>query len=347
MGPEAADSIPSGVRSDPGWLRSPRFDIRFIIGTAALALVTGWVVVRQPGLFVPIFLLDIWLLGYHHVVSTYTRLCFDAESFRKHRFLVLWLPLLVLATTAALAVGVGFWALATIYLYWQWFHYTRQSFGISQIYRRRADGRVTDNERLSRWIFYLVPLWGILHRSHQAPDTFLALELRVIPVTDVAVNAVAAAAIIGLAWWIWQRVAEWRRGTLPVAYTLYMLSHFAVFYVGYILIDDINVGWLVLNIWHNAQYIAFVWLFNNKRFNNEVDPKARFLSRLSQRRNVWLYVLVCLAISTAIYALIQQTLAGLIPLVVIYQTINYHHYIVDGVIWKVRRKSLRETLGLA
>jgi hypothetical protein len=32
---------------------------------------------------------------------------------------------------------------------------------------------------------------------------------------------------------------------------------------------------------------------------------------------------------------------------VIYQTINYHHYIVDAVIWKVRRKPMRETLGLA
>jgi hypothetical protein len=32
---------------------------------------------------------------------------------------------------------------------------------------------------------------------------------------------------------------------------------------------------------------------------------------------------------------------------IIQQTINYHHYIVDAVVWKVRKKPLRATLGLA
>jgi hypothetical protein len=32
---------------------------------------------------------------------------------------------------------------------------------------------------------------------------------------------------------------------------------------------------------------------------------------------------------------------------VVYQGINFHHYVVDAVIWKVRKKSLRENLGIA
>ena len=82
----------------PGWLRDRSFDLKFIVGIAALALLSGWVVVREPSLFPMILLADVWLLGYHHVVSTYTRLCFDLESFRTYRFLILWLPLLVLST---------------------------------------------------------------------------------------------------------------------------------------------------------------------------------------------------------------------------------------------------------
>jgi hypothetical protein len=36
----------------------------------------------------PILLLaDLWLLGYHHVVATYTRLAFDTQSLRRNRFL--------------------------------------------------------------------------------------------------------------------------------------------------------------------------------------------------------------------------------------------------------------------
>ncbi len=330
-----------------GWLRSRRFDLNFIAATAAIAILTGWAVTGNPALWRPVLLLDLWLLGYHHVISTYTRLCFDRESFRAHRFHLFVLPPIVLAGVFALASGFGFWMLTTVYLYWQWFHYTRQSFGIAQIYRRNAAGRVTDGERFGRWAFYLLPLWGILHRSHQAPESFLGIELRTLPVPELGVDVGGAVALAALAWWLWRRIVEWRHGALPVAYTLYMLSHFAVFYIGYIAIENINHGWLVLNIWHNAQYIAFVWLFNAKRFKGGIDVKARLLSFIAQPRNYLAYIAVCLAITTLVYAGIEAVFAGLIPLAIIYQTINFHHYVVDGLIWKVRRKRLRETLGLA
>jgi hypothetical protein len=44
---------------------------------------------------------------------------------------------------------------------------------------------------------------------------------------------------------------------------------------------------------------------------------------------------------------LQNTAALLLPALVIYQSINFHHYIVDSVIWKVRRKPLQTTLGIA
>jgi hypothetical protein len=32
--------------------------------------------------------------------------------------------------------------------------------------------------------------------------------------------------------------------------------------------------------------------------------------------------------------------------VIVYQTINFHHYIVDALIWKLRRKEVRAKLGV-
>ncbi len=90
-----------------GWLRSRGFDLWFILGVATIALLSGLLVVAKPALFGPVLFLDLWLLGYHHVVSTYTRLCFDRTSFLSHRFLILGLPPIVLAATVALAVGIG------------------------------------------------------------------------------------------------------------------------------------------------------------------------------------------------------------------------------------------------
>lgn len=277
-----------------GWLRGPAFDSVFVVGTALLAIASGFAVVSSPQLFVPILVINLWLFGYQHVIATFTRLCFDQESLRAHRFLVFGLPFLVLAAVAAASSLFGFWVLATVYFYWQWFHYSRQSFGVSQVYRRKAGGAADENEHWAKATFYLVPLWGILHRSHQDPGTFLGIDLWVLPVPGWAVDVVGFAAMVSLAWWAATRLLAWWQGRLAIAHTLYMISHFAVFGIGYVAIASIDAGWLVLNMWHNTQYILFVWLFNNSRFRDGIDAKAQFLSWLSQSRNFWLYGLVCL-----------------------------------------------------
>jgi hypothetical protein len=334
--------------SEAGWLRGRAFDGAFVVGIAAVALASGWLVVTDERLFVPILLADLWLLGYHHVIATYTRLCFDRKSFAEHRFLIFVLPLIVLGAVVAAATAAGLWILASVYFYWQWFHYTRQSWGVSQVYRRKAGGIPEDHPRLSLVVFYALPVWGILARSHQDPGLFLGMELRMAPVPGWAVDLAGAAAVLAVGWWCASRLVMWARGRLPVAHTLYMLSHFVVFAVAYLLIEDITKGWLVVNIWHNAQYLLFVWMFNNNRYRGGVDPAARLLSMLSQTRNAWLYFLVLFCISTTIYATIESAVAAILPTTfVIYQTINFHHYVVDGLIWKVRRKPLQATLGIA
>jgi hypothetical protein len=345
-------SISIEATRQAGWLRGPGFDIGFIAGTTAIAVVSGALVVMEPRLFAPILLLDLWLLGYHHVIATYTRLCFDRESTRQSRFLIFGLPFVVFGATLALALGFGLWVLGSVYLYWQWFHYTRQSWGISQIYRRKAGGLKSEGEALTKAMFYLLPLWGILYRSWQAPETFLGIELRVIPVPGVLVDLVAAAAIATLAAWAVLRVRALLRGQESLAHTFYVASHIAVFAISYIIIEDVTYGWLVVNIWHNAQYVLFVWLYNTNRFRDGVDATAVFLSTISQARSWWRYFAVCLAITTLVYggmsALGAQFVSlGLPSMIIIYQAINFHHYVVDSLIWKVRKSSMQKTLGLA
>ena len=110
----------TAVASQPlpaGWLRSAGFDHFFITGIAAFALLSAALVVARPELFQLILVADLWLLGYHHVVATYTRLAFDRESLREHRFFVFYLPFIVIGATFALALSVGVWVIATVYLY--------------------------------------------------------------------------------------------------------------------------------------------------------------------------------------------------------------------------------------
>jgi len=177
------------------------------------------------------------------------------------------------------------------------------------------------------------------------------VELRVIPVPELLVDAVGVAAIASLLAWGYQRFRAWRNGRLAVAHTWYMLSHYAVFLVGYLAIEDITFGWLVINVWHNAQYILFVWLFNSNRFKNGIDSTAPFLSKISQPNNILRYFFICVGISTLVYGFgvviaSQKFVAGLPLVVILFQAVNFHHYIVDSRIWKVRKKPMQETLEL-
>ncbi len=256
-----AEIIKQHWHCEAGWLRSPAYDLTLILGVLGIAVVTGTVVYFNPALFWPVLVVDLWLLGYHHVIATFTKLAGTPEDRKENRFFIYALPPIVLACVALLSQVLGIWSIVTIYFFWQWYHYTRQAYGISAFYRRKSKTPSNDNPYLFQATLWSVPILGILYRCSQGWDTFLFLPIwmPVIPVEIVAVFAVITFFLVGL--WCVLRAIDWYQGRLVFAPTLFMFSHFAAFFTGYVLISDINAGWLVANIWHNAQYILFVWLY--------------------------------------------------------------------------------------
>jgi hypothetical protein len=69
---------------------------------------------------------------------------------------------------------------------------------------------------------------------------------------------------------------------------------------------------------------------------------------------VFTYIAVCLLISTLLYGGLRYSLGWItavtatsLPLfIIVFQAINFHHYVVDAVIWKVRRKPIQQNLGI-
>lgn len=347
------DFIPTkrrGFTEIHGWLSSRRFDLVFVLLTAGVGLAAGLTSHLEPSLFYVILFADLWILGYHHVIATFGRLTVESGANGAHRWLVTWLPLAVLGGVIAMASGVGMWTLPTLYLYWQWWHYTRQSYGVAQMYRVKSP-QGTDGGWEMKAIIYLVPLTGILFRSYQAPAEFLGSELRVLPVPLFVVVGIGSCAAVAICIWLVKQCRAWMAGEMPLVYNAYMASHVAVFAVGYILIPEIDYGWLAINVWHNSQYLFIVWLFNRKRFKSGVDPKHRWLSTLSQPGKAGMYFAVTFAITVGVYIGLQSVVAAvstatLTLSLVVFQAINFHHYIVDSVIWKVRKPAVRATLGL-
>jgi hypothetical protein len=323
-----------------GWLRNPDFDVAMIGGLTGLALFAGLVIAVAPWALPLVLLADNWLLGYPHVVATFTRIAPDRAGIRAHRFIVFVLPFLVVAATAALAIGVGITLIATIYFYWQWYHTMRQSWGVSQLYRRKAKGHVLENPLFGEALFVLVPLWGLLHRLTKGPDHFLypSLPIVVPAIPPAFANAVGAVACAGLMLWLVARVREWIRGELPLLHTLFSASHYIVFIVGYIVMDNVAGGWVVTNIWHTGQYLMLVWLFNE---NGGASASRGWFRTVTQGNRAGFYFAVCFVAAFAVYSAISGSFSwgpsGIAFAVIASQTLNFHHFITDAIIWRSRR----------
>jgi hypothetical protein len=324
-------------------IKSEAFDLGLLLLPLATGLGAAAAVLSNPQLFAVLLLADLWLLGYHHVVATYTRLAFGADAFRRNRFLAFDLLLLMTAVTLGLAFTAGAWFVATAFLYLQWFHYMRQGYGLSRMYfRATPEGQVAGSRDITTdLVIYLVPIYAIAARSATMGSTFLDLPVRVFVLPGEAITALGLAATVAVAMWAVRSAIAFTRGTLAPLYAGFVLSHIAIFLVAYVAIEDANTGWLAINVWHNFQYVLVVWMMNAKKYASGIDPAARFLSRISQPGRIVTYFLSCIAISTVIYLGLGGAAAamggGLAITVGIFMGINFHHYIVDALIWKRRR----------
>jgi hypothetical protein len=341
----SAVAAASGVVS--AWLKDPLFDLCFLIGIALLAYVMSGVTVLWPVLFVPMLTAHTWLFGYEHLVATYTKLLGRPEDRRRHRRLILYVPPLVLLGLYAVGRAYGLSGIYLLYFLGQFYHTVRQSWGIAQQYRQRAGGLPWDSAALSEVTMWSVPVWGLLNRCQQQPDEFLYQPFWLPPVPRLGVQMAGLLSCVLWLYWIYTRIRAYRRDQLALGHTLYMISHLLIYLGGYILIGELCSGWLLVNVWHNVQYIAFVWMYNRRRFAPGIAPDTRILSWLSQPgyRRAALYFLVTLALATPVYyvlpelgikfdALLKDTAVP--TAITVGLTLTFHHYIVDGIIWKRR-----------
>ncbi len=328
------------------YIRSREFDTTLLAAPMVAGLLAAVMVAADARLYPILLLADLWLLGYHHVVATYTRLAFDTQSLRRNRFLAVDLLGIVTLVTLGVALTAGAWVVATAFLYLQWFHYMRQGYGIARMYYRATpEGQMPGSRDLiADLVIYLVPIYGIAARSATMGDRFLGIAVTPLVLPDSVLKVLGFAAAAAVIAWVARIVHAALTKTLDLQYAGFIASHIVIFLVAYVTIADVNAGWLAINVWHNFQYVLVVWMSNARRYAGGIDPSARFLSRLSQPGRVTMYFACCLAIATVIYAALDRftviVLGGGMAITIgIYMGINFHHYIVDALIWK-RRKAV-------
>jgi len=329
----------------PAYLLNASFDRSLVLLPVVVGLTSLLAVSLEPDLFLAILIADLWLLGYHHVIATYMRLGLDEQTRASNMDLWLLLPAMLLLV-GIVAWVAGIWVVATVYFFWQWFHYVRQSWGIALVLRmsNAAEARL---DRLDVSVFWLVPIAGLAWRCAQQPLQFLEFDFWTPPVPESAAKLLVLVAAGATTAWGFRAL---RRGRAERHLgTLFIASHLCMFGLGYILTADIDHGWLAINVWHNLQYLLFVYAFNRKRYRSGVEDGSRIVSWLSQPKRALHYVAFTLFLTLVIYqagtffafSLSQVGVAGL---VVVFQAVNFHHYVADSRIWKLRQNKIKSTL---
>ena len=129
-------------------------------------------------------------------------------------------------------------------------------------------------------------------------------------------------------------------------HALFVLSHVAITVVSYLaVIEDVTRGWLFINIWHNAQYLLFVWAMNARAASAAASTRAAVplapqpalagpalcpdLPRRSRRRSTW---------RSPAPGRSRWPALPCRCMLVCHMAVNFHHYLIDAVIWRSPRR---------
>lgn len=285
-----------------------------------------------------------WVANWPHFSATSFRLYGRAEHLRQYPITAIAAPLIVAAGVASSLV----WPLVAAPLFvktfmlWSPYHYSGQTLGISLLYARRGDHQPGSRERflLSAFIYgtFLmrslageVNPQGAVYYGVQVPGfgvpAWLATGFR------IWTYACGAALVAVLLW----RVLRTRKAP-PFMYLLPAATQYVWFVVA-----GAKPGYSeFVPFFHGVQYLVIAWAMQVKE---QVDhraaaPTVRSITWDSVR---W-YAVIAVGGAVLFYGLphlVARTgVAAGLATAAILSAIQIHHFFVDGVIWKLRTKSV-------
>lgn len=322
-------------------MKRSALDTQLVAVPFAMAFATALTLHFRADLFPRLLSFDVSFLAQAHVFATFCRVWTMGLTRRQKRILTIDSLALVVIASVLVVTYFHVALIATAYMVWQMFHYTRQSYGIELLLRRRS-GR-PPSAAVSRLLFTSAAaafFWAL----SRATDRFLGMPIFILPhalarVLSVCCAIAAAQAIVQLAWHRGEGFGH------PVVFTL---SHVIVFVSAYTLLTTLDNAWLVSNMWHNAQYLLIVRNALGSSALDNVKPSSRAAVLASAAAGLP-FLTACAVGGGLAYGLLGDFMrtalaqaAGVV--IAIYMGINFHHYVVDGLVWK-RRSRVLESLA--
>jgi hypothetical protein len=324
-------------RAAPGvWLRSPRWDLSFLILSALLVPIPLLMFHGMGVSQTAVNLIVAGLIGGPHLYSTFTYTFMEPNYRRRHRrFLAASMTLPVFVTVLAF---VNLQVLLTVFFMWASIHVLHQITYINDCYAAKGPVERPRHEKVIDYGVVFLCLYPmatpqILEGSFQLGGTPLYVPewaTRGI-VADLQIYGVAALFGTFLALWLAKTARDWRARRLLVPSVLLVGLTIAVGFA-LPLFPNSDVAFQGFNVWHSLQYLALVWfLMAMRKERGEIDN--RFVAEMNGPDRAWRFygLAVALTAAAATLVLVIHVVFG-VPLqqayyIVILSTLLQHYYL--------------------
>ncbi len=274
--------------------------------------------------------------NYPHYMATIYRAYGQADMGR-HQLYTVWGTLGLVALGALAHVQV--WLipfLFTLYVFWSPWHYTGQNYGLLLVFARRGGLDVTDSTRRRLRIAFVasyIMLLAAFNEGAASDPLVLSLGLpsgitRTTGAIALLIFTVAGgSAIVAIA-----RRSPWRSliapATLYVTQGLWFVAPTALSWASGIAVPQTRYSSGVLALMHSAQYLWITQYFA-KREQGEGWHAGRY----------WVAVIAggaALFLPIPWLASYAAHVDFTASVLVVTAIVNIHHFMIDGVVWKLR-----------
>jgi len=343
--PPASPAAPSSPAVfTPPWIYSPWLDLLIGCGgwSAPLLLVALVANRAQTQQWSLTFYFLALLFNYPHFMATVYRAYHTHEQFEKYRIFTVHVALLLaLAGVLAHTVPAFLPWLFTLYICWSPWHYTGQNFGLLMMFARRAGLAPERRERQALYAAFWASYVLLMFSFHTGPSPDEMILSLGIPARWAHWAEVACGVFFlcaggwALARFI-RRSADSRAWVAPA--TLFV-SQFLWFVlpVGLEITSGLEVPQVryssgMLAVLHSAQYIWITSYYQRREASAQGRTDWRFAPYAATlvAGGIALFIPGPWIVSRALHVDFGASFLTFTALV------NLHHFILDGVVWKLR-----------
>jgi tetratricopeptide (TPR) repeat protein len=353
-------ALPRLKTNESLWILGPWRDLFFFVLTPCL-IIPPLLFLQHRVDLMTLAVLVLGIGGFGHHLPGFLRAYSDPALFQRHKLRFVVVPLL-LAVLCGVFAFYNLNALTFAVATWGTWHGAMQVNGFLRIYDSKVRSFAARTARLD-WLMCVA--WfgaGIWHSPVKEFSLFSHFYQSGGPLIPPGAFATArlswdvgTAAITLL--FIVNAIQQWRIGTPPSPIKLLsMVTSFGFWWYCMAGLNNLILGVVMWEIFHDVQYNALVWIFQHKRVigNQSVSKVEQFLFRPGYGRLAFYLALIAAygylgVVSSYVDIHLPEKMAEgdgsarwLLRVLAVSALLHFYY---DGFIWRVREKSIRAGLG--